>query len=820
VDGGLLGFDRDTGRNILIKGRDTAHVHRTAPRVLQIGLLTPCNLHCEFCYRDTGAPSRLTAPFLVDLLAKAANWGVLEVAFGGGEPLMFRGFVEFVEELHRTTPLGINFTTNGTLLTPALLDRLRDGVGEIRVSAYPDNHYRRTLRMARGMNVGVNWLVTPANVGMIEPHVLDFFAQGAKSVLLLGYKGHDPALHLRERDYDILKKAVGRLPHLPLRLDVCWYPRLREVPHLFARADCGAGDEFLVITPDQAVQPCSFHHERIPFESFAELKAVYERLRVRRPTTDTPGCTRAEFRNAPIKNEVGAWFWTARAGNNSGDWTIVGRFREAAQAQKAAEALRELARAHEAFLASPDGNEWLVANDYFGSVPTPPLRKFGEAHGFDWTQPNQGLWWEEDGAGAPVLTAGAVGNTVVVYHPYCMGLPEEPFRNFFAKAGAVDFGYWQYDRPMVVARASGNEPAAVATLEKYLALVSAAEYPDHVKASPPWGEDCTRLFDDEDRNTRLAGKAYRLEQTADRVTLGLYFENTFAGALALEDWLKLHGYTEVTVSIEQPLDSLPPRGDTVEPVANLFGRVIPLRERLAAMSAAEVIEVLFDYHHNMPDALAEAVAAIPADERVRLARAACARRLQQGQDVEYQALHLIGLIGQTAADWMREIWARLASKNSDLLGYAVKTAAASLSKDEAFALARAWLESTSDQAERKSRLQAFGNLHHEGTIQLLEQWWAVAPPGEATIGWGTIAALSEMKWPDIRRWLDSGRPLSLIALNALEQYVANGLPPGYRRPSAQEYDEALEACRIKDPAPRASSAVARLLGHAATLSEG
>jgi hypothetical protein len=174
VDEGLHAFDRGSGENVLVRNRHTACLQRTAPRVLQIGLLTPCNLHCDFCYRDTNAPSRLDAPFLLDLLTRAAQWGVLEVAFGGGEPLLFRGFVDMVEELHQATPLGINFTTNGTLLTEDLLARLRRTVGEMRISAYPDNRYRRSLLMARGMNVGVNWLVTPANVGMIEPFVYDF----------------------------------------------------------------------------------------------------------------------------------------------------------------------------------------------------------------------------------------------------------------------------------------------------------------------------------------------------------------------------------------------------------------------------------------------------------------------------------------------------------------------------------------------------------------------------------------------------------------------------------------------------------------------
>jgi MoaA/NifB/PqqE/SkfB family radical SAM enzyme len=142
LDNAALLFDRDRGLNILLPGQSE---RRQAPRVLQIGLLTPCNLTCSFCYRDQSAPSRLTADFLLNLLSEAAQWGVLEVAFGGGEPLLFRGFPELVRRLHDTTPLGINFTTNGTLLTPDVLAQLSGAVSEIRVSAYPDNHYRRTL---------------------------------------------------------------------------------------------------------------------------------------------------------------------------------------------------------------------------------------------------------------------------------------------------------------------------------------------------------------------------------------------------------------------------------------------------------------------------------------------------------------------------------------------------------------------------------------------------------------------------------------------------------------------------------------------------
>jgi hypothetical protein len=145
--------------------------------------------------------------------------------------------------------------------------------------------------------------------------------------------------------------------------------------------------------------------------------------------------------------------------------------------------------------------------------------------------------------------------------------------------------------------------------------------------------------------------------------------------------------------------------------------------------------------------------------------------------------------------------------------------AAALPKDEAFALANTWVTTASGPEERKKCLQSFGNLHHQGTIELIEQWWAAAPANEATLHWAPVAAMSEMRWPDISRWLASGRPLSLIALSVLEQYVHRGLPPGYVRPSRREFHQVLEQCKIQDTAPRATSAVARLLESEAKLTE-
>lgn len=698
---------------------------------------------------------------------------------------------------------------------------------EIRVSALEHNGYRKVLRMLAGGNIGVNLLVTPANVGLLEPCVRDCLALGAKSVLLLGYKGADPALHLGTEGLARLSRAVLRMQHLPLRLDACWYPLLPEVPHLFPRSDCGAGDELLVITPDQAIQPCSFHHEKIPFASIEDLQAIYQDLRRRRPQANVCGCTRSRFAAVPPPELPAAgklWMWRARASNNSGDWTSVGRFQTPEQARQAAESLRELSRAHEAFLASPEGHQWLVEHNYYGSFPTPPLELFGQQHGFDWDQEGQGLWWEEDGTGAPVLTAGAVGNCVVVYHPYCMGLPEQVFRDFFRAVGATEFGYWQYERPAVVVRARGGNPAAVEAVSQYIALVEAAEYPSQVKAPPPWGSEChdPRVFADEDRSARISAGRREIDYQSGELRLVLAIENTFAGALALANWLSAEGFEGIEVSVDDVLAPLAEGSSmSAQPKTGLFGDVRPLANRLQNASPETVVQWVFNYHSNLPDALDEAMKQIPGPHRMELARAEWQRCRAEGRDVTWQALRSIEDLGPLAADWMREVWQGLGDQEPVPMGIAIKALASSLPADEAFGLASMWAGQAEDRETKKERLMLLHGLGDPRTLSLIEQWWAPAEPQTpVTDDWGRLAVASGMNWSAASQWLKRGRPLSLIALGGLLAYVPRSgypryeLPEGFGHPEVAAFQAVLASCRQADPAPRVTQTVNRLLENA------
>jgi hypothetical protein len=153
-----------------MEGEETAHLQRVAPRVLLFAVTNACNLTCPFCYRNQQSPSLWRYDSLLRFCREADAWGVLEVAFGGGEPMVFPRWRELICELHETTRLCINFTTNGTLLSESFLRGIAGHYGQIRLSIYDDNNWPATVRLLVRCNArfGVNWLITPRELRAID----------------------------------------------------------------------------------------------------------------------------------------------------------------------------------------------------------------------------------------------------------------------------------------------------------------------------------------------------------------------------------------------------------------------------------------------------------------------------------------------------------------------------------------------------------------------------------------------------------------------------------------------------------------------------
>ncbi|MDB4930886.1 MAG: Coenzyme synthesis protein [Myxococcaceae bacterium] len=301
LDDALLLFDRRTGLTAVCDGPETRGLRVRTPRVVQFAITNACNLACAFCSRDAAAASGWTAADAFALLRDLAARGTLEVAFGGGEPLAFKGFAGLVQRLSEETPLAVSVTTNGALLSAAAVDALAPFVGQVRVSVYDDVDHRPALAAlaARSVRFGVNWLVTPARLDAVEAFALGLYDLGCRDLLLLSYNGHDRALHLSRDDSDALARRVRGLAlalrgRMTVKLDVCWGERMEAVPQLFGARACAAGREFVVVTSDRRVSACSFHHRSFAFADADDLLRVWhdERDALASPA-EQPGCARA-----------------------------------------------------------------------------------------------------------------------------------------------------------------------------------------------------------------------------------------------------------------------------------------------------------------------------------------------------------------------------------------------------------------------------------------------------------------------------------------------------------------------------------------------
>jgi len=114
-------------------------------KALQIHPTRFCNLTCLHCYSSSGPDQReaLGAPLLVDAITEAGAEGYNDIAFSGGEPILYgdlRRLLEHAKALGMATSL----TSNGTLLKGERLARL-EGVTDllaISLDGVPESHNR------------------------------------------------------------------------------------------------------------------------------------------------------------------------------------------------------------------------------------------------------------------------------------------------------------------------------------------------------------------------------------------------------------------------------------------------------------------------------------------------------------------------------------------------------------------------------------------------------------------------------------------------------------------------------------------------------
>jgi MoaA/NifB/PqqE/SkfB family radical SAM enzyme len=420
LDGAVEAFDPASGLRLRLDAPATRAHRLRAPRSVQFSLTHRCNLGCTFCSRPADRRSAWTVDAALALLADLDHAGVAEVAFGGGEPLVFPGLFALVDALWAHTRLAVHLTTNGELLDDEALRRLRGRIGELRLSIYDETGWRDTLArlQGHGQRFGVNVLVTPDRLPHLPALLDELGERGVSDVLLLPVLGH-PALALSPAEGRAVAALVAaRWPTTTLKLGVCWGPELAHLPRLLPVGDCGAGREFLELTADRRVRACSFHAASVPFETADDVLAAWAagRAELRSPA-GCAGCPRGTLAHAPPPSP-GVRVWRAFASNNSGSYTLVGRFETR---ERAAEVTAQLQRLVADMEASPEGN---------------PLRELLAGAGID-APPHVGREddWPAEWSSRP--EAVQVDRQVWWHAAYTVTMPAAIGHWFYARGGRV-----------------------------------------------------------------------------------------------------------------------------------------------------------------------------------------------------------------------------------------------------------------------------------------------------------------------------------------------------------------------------------------------
>lgn len=344
LDGARLFFHPGTGTSIRVCNAATARERRRAPRVAMFGITNACNLACDFCSRDVARKSAWNEASAYEALKGLSDAGTLEVAFGGGEPFAFRGFAALVARLSEGTPLALHVTTNGTLITEDRWPAFANRFGQVRLSIYDDCTWRRcaSLFARTGQRWGVNLLVEDATLVSLAAQLREFADAGCHDVSLLSYVGEAKERALSEQGRRQLAEIVNASP-LPCRLSVCMGDVI-PVERLFAGidndGDCGAGYDFISITPDQEVQGCSFQETSTPATTANEILSAWS---LRRARFSQPSPRRGCARTLPLLTAPrplpSIAIWQGFSGNNSGECILVAKFSTADDAEKYLEEL-------------------------------------------------------------------------------------------------------------------------------------------------------------------------------------------------------------------------------------------------------------------------------------------------------------------------------------------------------------------------------------------------------------------------------------------------------------------------------------------------
>ncbi|MBU3180782.1 thioether cross-link-forming SCIFF peptide maturase [Clostridium psychrophilum] len=270
-------------------------------KALCLNIIQDCNLRCKYCFADEGKYHGVRKAMPIEVAKKAIDFVIknsgprknIEVDLFGGEPLMafdlIKKVVEYAKKQEKIYNKSIRFTmtTNATLLSDEVMKYLDENMGNIvlsidgrksvndkvRVKVDGSGSYDRILPKIKKMvdmrdkskQYYVRGTFTRLNTDFYEDikHMADLGFKEISIEPVVLPPEHE--LSLREEDLPVIFEQYDKLYkdmlkrhkdgnefkfyhfNIDLQGGPCVYKRI---------AGCGAGHEYIAVTPDGDIYPC------------------------------------------------------------------------------------------------------------------------------------------------------------------------------------------------------------------------------------------------------------------------------------------------------------------------------------------------------------------------------------------------------------------------------------------------------------------------------------------------------------------------------------------------------------------------------------
>jgi len=194
---------------------------------LRISVTDRCNLRCFYCMPPSGVQKvprqeMLKYEEIIEIVKIARDLGISKFRITGGEPLVRKGIVGFMEKLAKLE-IDFSLTTNGMLLNKYARDLLNAGLSRINISLDTLNESRFNWITCGGNIIDVfsgidtvrklNFFPIKINVvvmrGINDDEIMDFVEWGEKEILNIRFIEF---MHLSGEDYFYsLKPVIDKL---------------------------------------------------------------------------------------------------------------------------------------------------------------------------------------------------------------------------------------------------------------------------------------------------------------------------------------------------------------------------------------------------------------------------------------------------------------------------------------------------------------------------------------------------------------------------------------------------------------------------------